>query len=344
MTINAMCPACGMTYRLRAATLGQRLRCRKCRETFQVTVMPSEKAPFPVALFAGSISAVVVLLAGAGVLGLWLTQRTASEATAPAQPGAAVAALVDRPANSAPQALANAASSRTTIPLTILEELKNATVFVKVTAGILEGSGSGFLLRTEGDNGYVVTNHHVISPPQDAGPFGFRSRARPFGHAPLFATAPPSVTLVFGSGTANERALHGEIVASDKERDLALLRVKGLRDLPRPIDLSWNPQLVETMPVFILGFPFGDALTTNKSNPAITVSKGSVSSIRLDERGELALIQIDGDLNPGNSGGPVVDLQGRLVGIAVAKVKNTQIGLAIPPAQLVKMFTSRKGL
>jgi hypothetical protein len=74
------------------------------------------------------------------------------------------------------------------------------------------------------------------------------------------------------------------------------------------------------MPLFAFGFPFGEALARHKGNPAITVSKGSISSLRRDDGGELAIVQIDGELNPGNSGGPVVDAQGRLVGVAVAKV------------------------
>jgi hypothetical protein len=123
--------------------------------------------------------------------------------------------------------------------------------------------------------------------------------------------------------------------------DLAVLHFRGAHNLPRPIDPRQEPALVETMPVYLFGFPFGQALAVNKGNPAITVGKGSVSSIRRNERGELALVQIDGDLNPGNSGGPVVDGKGRLVGVAVAKVRNTQIGLAIPAAQLTRLLAGK---
>src|SRR6516225_4286523 len=58
-------------------------------------------------------------------------------------------------------------------------------------------------------------------------------------------------------------------------------------------------------------------------NPSITVNRGSVSSMKNDQFNRLAHIQIDGSINPGNSGGPVVDEKGRLVGIAVAKIHNT---------------------
>src|SRR5207302_2982421 len=105
-----------------------------------------------------------------------------------------------------------------------------------------------------------------------------------------------------------------QVLAADKERDLAILRVKGVKNLPKPLNLAAKVELVETMGVYIFGFPFGEALAGRKGNPAITVGKGSVSSIREDDRGETKIVQIDGDVNPGNSGGPVVDDKGRLVG------------------------------
>src|SRR5439155_14403710 len=95
--------------------------------------------------------------------------------------------------------------------------------------------------------------------------------------------------------------------------------------------------------VYMFGFPFGQALSINKGNQAITVGKGSVSSIRENERGEVERVQMDGDLNPGNSGGPVVDSKGRLVGVAVAKIDNTRIGIAIPAFELSKMLLGRIG-
>jgi LSD1 subclass zinc finger protein len=221
-----------------------------------------------------------------------------------------------------------------TIPLQTLTDLKSATVFIKVEAGTTAASGSGFVVKAEGDTAYVVTNHHVITPSADRLPF----------RGPRFNMGgPATVTLVFGSGTAQERSAPVEVVADDTEDDLAVLRVKGVKDLPRPIDLRANANLVETMGLYIFGFPFGTQLALNKGNPAVTVNKGSVSSIRLNEFGELAVVQIDGDLNPGNSGGPVVDGEGRLVGVSVAKVRGTNIGMAVPTPALARLLAGRIG-
>jgi len=207
------------------------------------------------------------------------------------------------------------------IPVKTLNELKGATVFVRVAAGPLSGSGSGFLVKVEGETGYLVTNHHVIEPPRPG--------------------LPTAVTAVFWSGTRKEQSAPAVVLAADALYDLAVLKVTGVKDLPAPIDLSQKVELIETMPVFMLGFPFGRALSTTKGNPAITIGKGTVSSIRTNDNDEVAFVQLDGDLNPGNSGGPVVDGKGRLVGIAVAKLRGTRIGMAIPPLELSRMLQGR---
>ena len=53
-------------------------------------------------------------------------------------------------------------------------------------------------------------------------------------------------------------------------------------------------------------------------------------------------MQLDGELNPGNSGGPVVAADGKLVGIAVSKIVGTKIGFAIPPAELFPLTEFRR--
>ena len=131
------------------------------------------------------------------------------------------------------------------------------------------------------------------------------------------------------------------VIATDESRDLAVLRVKGLDPWPKPIQLDQKATLIETMPVYILGFPFGETLSLSKGNPAVTVNKGSVSSLRENEFGQMKSVQIDGALDPGNSGGPVVSEEGHLVGIAVATIRGSGIGLAIAPDELTHMLEGR---
>lgn len=218
------------------------------------------------------------------------------------------------------------------IPAKTLREVKAATVYVKVQFGLpipggktLPGTGSGFLIRAEGETGYVVTNHHVVSPPKEL--------------AGLARIGP--VVLVFNSGSPNEKLVEGEILASDPVRDLAVLKVTGVKDLPRPIVLDPDIELVETMTVYAFGFPFGAALATGKLNPAIAVTKGAISSLRNDDRGNIRLVQIDAEINPGNSGGPVVDEKGKLIGVAVSKIDKSRIGFAVPVKPLADMMVGK---
>jgi hypothetical protein len=95
--------------------------------------------------------------------------------------------------------------------------------------------------------------------------------------------------------------------------------------------------------VTVYGFPFGEALAVDKGHPSITVSKASVSSIRRSPQDQVVAVQLDGALNPGNSGGPVVDAEGHLVGVAVATIRGANIGLAIPGGTLARMLDGRVG-
>lgn len=101
------------------------------------------------------------------------------------------------------------------------------------------------------------------------------------------------------------------------------MRISG-KDLPKPLKLTSSSKLHETQEVYVVGFPFGKKLGAN-----VSVNKSSVSSLR-KEHGFLKEVQLHGGVHPGNSGGPVVDTEGQLVGIAVAAVAGTTISFAIP--------------
>jgi S1-C subfamily serine protease len=238
-------------------------------------------------------------------------------------PLAAVAALVAATAPAVAQQL----------PEHKLDEIKKATVLVKVSDGDRGGSGSGFLVRVvDRFTGYVVTNFHVI----DMGS-GTKSHRRPGQMREEF------VEVVFNSGARDEIEVKAEVVAEDPERDLAVLKVRTGNPLPKPFDLSNPPRLVETLPVLVCGFPFGEQLSVNAHNPAITIGKATISSVRLNNAGDPVYVQLDGALNPGNSGGPVVTTDGRLVGVAVMTIRGSGIGLAIPHHEVTTMLGGRLG-
>lgn len=199
-----------------------------------------------------------------------------------------------------------------------LKEFKGGSVFIRVAAAKSEVSGSGFVFDAKAGELFLLTNHHVIDP----------SHTDDNMAGNVMVVAAPTITAVFGSGTTSEESLPATLICSAPMQDLAILSVKA----PRQAGLAFPKQfkLRETDPLLIFGYPFGTALGVGERNPAITITKASVASLRRDEWGKLATIQIDGALNPGNSGGPVLDGKGQVIGVAVAAVRGAHVGFVIP--------------
>lgn len=251
-------------------------------------------------------------------------------------PPTAKMAVLKRPADAAPidvptfHSLLVANNLVRPSPLTklTLDEVKRATVYVKVSAGDLSGSGSGFYIGSENGVGLVATNHHVIEA----------AMTRRLGQAEK-----PKILCVFNSGVpSDERSSPARVVAVDPVADLAILRLDNPpAKLPKPINPWATPKLTETMDVRICGFPFGEQLATATANPNISVNSGTVSSLRMNKNAGLDTVQIDGAINPGNSGGPIVDKDGRLVGVAVATIKGSGLGFAVPVNELIALLEGK---
>jgi S1-C subfamily serine protease len=184
----------------------------------------------------------------------------------------------------------------------VIPRVKAATVYIRTFRGRLAGTGSGFFAAP----GYVVTNAHVL------------------GYGPPDNLPATRVEVVIASGERGERTLPAQVYGVDVEADLAVLAVAGDR-LPPPLAFGKAGDLIETQEVVIFGYPFGELLGKN-----ISVNRSTVSSLRR-EAGRVAVVQLAGGLNPGNSGGPVTNARGQVVGVAVARLKATEtIAFAIP--------------
>src|SRR5258708_1326187 len=121
-------------------------------------------------------------------------------------------------------------------------------------------------------------------------------------------------TLYFDAGTPKERKVDGRVVFGAKIEDLALIRVEGGYDLPSPVVNEEQVPVDELQTLFIFGFPHGVELAMNGRMPSISVTKTVVSSVKEGRSGERKLLQLDGGINKGNSGGPIVNSDGTLVG------------------------------
>jgi hypothetical protein len=191
----------------------------------------------------------------------------------------------------------------------IAKQAKAATAFVQ--AGF--GSGSGFCVHP---SGWFVTNEHVM---QRGGPPNQPTK------------------LVLDAGLPTQQVLTAKVVRLDKQLDLALLKVEAAKPFPA-LTLGSDKELGELAELIALGFPFGTALGRPGEFPAISVNVGSVTSLRRDREGKLHRIQMDAALNPGNSGGPVLDRGGKVVGVVVSGVRGAGINMAIPVSHLERFL------
>ena len=154
--------------------------------------------------------------------------------------------------------------------------------------------GSGVIIDKRG---YVITNEHVVA------------RASKI-----------HVTLSDGSN------YEGELVSSDPDQDLAVIKINPDTDLPSAaLGSSGDLMLGET--VIAIGNPFG-----LKSSVSVGVVSATGRSIQSENREVMTdLIQADAAINPGNSGGALVNINGELIGINTAIYAQAQnIGFAVP--------------
>jgi trypsin-like peptidase len=205
------------------------------------------------------------------------------------------------------------------------------------------GSGSGFVISPYG---YVLTNEHVIANVD-------RLLARgPGGKGKIAATItridvcfPQSALAAYGLPSQCAQA---SVSASDPALDLAVLFVSGT-NFPY-IALGDSDAATAGLAVDTLGYPFGRDVEVGKIAsapdlvPEISTTPGAISALRAGEAGERRYLQITNTLNPGNSGGPLIDRDGFAVGVIRMKLMNADgIGFAIP-INAAKDFLESHGL
>ena len=209
-----------------------------------------------------------------------------------------------------------------------VDRLKAATVFIQVSQrDYLSGdeevaSGSGFFFHP---NGFVVTNWHVV---------------RPFGVGFIELPLPRELTRIkvfINSGTLEEEVVDAALVAVDKEADLAILATPK-RNVTC-LEAGRVEDLMETSPLWVVGFPLGEKFAIIERGPEVTLGRGTVTALRHDDQGKLQVIQTDAQFDSGNSGGPLTNAEGRVLGIAQSIVVNTRsLNFAVPVTAAVALL------
>ena len=202
------------------------------------------------------------------------------------------------------------------------------------------GTGSGFIISAQG---WVITNHHVIS--------GGKLDRMIDGVKVEIAIDVERIEVVIPGAAAGfntiPRRVTASLAASDPELDLAVLYISA-PDLPY-VPLGDSDAVAAGDPVSAMGYPFGSMLeigkpSTSDTVPSVTISGGAISALRRNDNGEIRYLQTSAQLNPGNSGGPIVDQDGYAVAVAQLKLTGgSGVGFGVP-INLVKGFLRRHGL
>ncbi len=167
------------------------------------------------------------------------------------------------------------------------------------------GSGSGWVLDK---TGHIVTNYHVVA-------------------------GSDIVTVTFDEG----EAVPAEVIGINPQNDIAVLKVQVDPRRLFPVTIGDSKSLRVGQKIFAIGNPFGLERT---------MTVGIVSSLDRSLKSKSGqqmrnIVQIDAALNQGNSGGPLLDSQGDLVGmntaIATLTGENTGVGFAVPAKTILRV-------
>jgi putative serine protease PepD len=209
----------------------------------------------------------------------------------------------------APASTATAATAATATAATIYRRASKGVVDVVVQTSsgsdgfgppgaVAEAEGTGFVVDRKG---HIVTNQHVVD-------------------------GATSAKVTFSDG----RTATARVVATDAAHDLAVLKVDVPADALQPLSLTDSSKVLVGDTVLAIGSPFG--LSETLTRGIVSAVGRSINSP--DNSTISGAIQTDAPLNHGNSGGPLLDAAGRVIGvnaqIASDSGGNDGIGFAIP--------------
>ncbi|WP_282946090.1 S1C family serine protease [Cellulomonas endometrii] len=198
----------------------------------------------------------------------------------------------------------------------VASAVQASVVAIQVTTSQGGAEGSGVIVD---DEGHIVTNNHVVAGAQDD---------------------QVQVTLTDG------RIFTADVVGTDPTTDLAVIKLQDAPDDLSPATLGDSADVTVGDPVMAVGNPLGLANTVTTGIVSALDRPVSTTETGSDETVVTNAIQIDAAVNPGNSGGPLFDAQGRVIGItssiATTSSQSGSIGLGFAiPVSLADMIAGQ---
>jgi hypothetical protein len=180
-----------------------------------------------------------------------------------------------------------------------------AQIIIKNNFGAIISSGTGFVLETDGT---LITNAHVV-------------------RSARFNTN-NSIEVEFEFGANADQVFNAEIIEYNISLDLASLKINARFN--SSFDLYNGEPIPLMSPIVVAGYPLGQSF---KSTP------GFIQAIQqVDEMGQM--LDLSASVVPGNSGGPVINQDGLVVGIVTANIPGYNFNLALPSQNLYDFINS----
>ncbi|AEI62186.1 protease Do [Corallococcus macrosporus] len=192
-----------------------------------------------------------------------------------------------------------------------------ATVLVRSA----QGSTAGVIVGRKGEH------HLLVIASLDA-----------LGEAWRPGTALPEMTVRFRPAQPESVDRKAEVLRASAEAGMVLLSVVGRPDDAEPLEPASASKHDSGTPVRVLGYRLGEDGKLLRKNPSAQAAAGAVASVQRDSNQQVRFLHVDVGVNYGQTTGPVLDAQGALVGLAVARVKNTNVSLVLPGENLVGLL------
>ena len=166
----------------------------------------------------------------------------------------------------------------------------------------LQGSGSGFIYKTDDKNGYIMTNQHVVEKSS-------------------------KLKVRLTSGDVVDATLAG----GDEYLDIAIVKIP-VKNVKTVVAIGKTKDLKLGDSIFTIGSPVGDEYFNTVTSGIISgLNRKITVSVKASNDWLMDVLQVDAAINPGNSGGPLANSNGEVIGINSVKISEAEgIGFAMP--------------